>query len=239
MFKLALLAAAAQAATLQWGQEDSYAPEYAEEETYEPEYGYEEDYETYEPEYEYETVRYTPYDAPRTPDRTPTTRPGLGFDGYAQTIWDRRTDRRARRYDDDLPRHYDYRPRLNDGVWKYFNRHYDAYDFVVDRFVPNQGAGLGYGPYQLYGNDADYDYFNRGQWRGAGLERATGGRSLEGVGPRVLSYRKHGNNDYHYSGVTGDDYYGPSARQVYNDAYLGDVKKGTDWGWNGRGQGYY
>lgn len=178
------------------------------------------------------------YDTDYVADRTPTKRPTLGVDKYAQGIWDHRTERRARRYDDDLPRHYDYRPRLNDGPWKYFNRMYDQYDFVGDRFVPSQGSGVGWGPYQLYGNDGDYDYFNRGQWRGYGLERATGGRPLETVGPRVLSYRKHGNTDYGYSGVTGDDYYGPSARMNYNDAYLGDVAQGTDWGWNGRTSDY-
>jgi hypothetical protein len=166
-------------------------------------------------------------------DRTPTKRSDLDTDKYMQTIWDYRTDRRARRYDDDLPRHYDYRPRLNDGEWKYFNRMYDQYDFVVDRFVPSMGSGLGWGPYQLYGNDGDYDYFNRGQWRGYGRPRTTA-RTFEGVGPRVLAYRRHGNPDYHYSGVTGDDYYGPSSRMDYNDAYLGDVKKGKDWGYNGR-----
>jgi hypothetical protein len=164
--------------------------------------------------------------------RTPTHRPRLGLDKYDQTIWDYRTEMRARRYDDDLPRHYDYRPWLNDGPWKYFNRNYDSYDFVVDRFVPNNGSGIGWGPYQLYGNDADYDYWNRGQWRGEGQERATGGYGLETVGPRVLAYRRHGNDDYLYDGVTGGDYYGPSERYNFNDAYLGDVYDTPDYGWN-------
>ena len=217
MFKtiaLTAIIAAAQAASLMSYEDDHHDDHYEADE-----YDYD-----YEPEY--------------VAPRPPTVRKPLGFDPYGMTIWDRRTERRARRYNDDLPRHYDYRPRLNDGQWKYFNRHYDAMDFVVDRFVPNMGSGLGYGPYQLYGNDGDYDYYNRGQWRGWGRERATGGRPLETVGPRVLAYRRHGNDDYHYSGVTGDDYYGPSARQNFNDAYLGDVKKGTDWGWNGRGDDY-
>jgi hypothetical protein len=178
-------------------------------------YGYEDDYH-YEPEWK----------------RTPTHRPKLGLDKYDQTLWDYRTELRARRYDDDLPRHYDYTPRLNDGHAKYYNRHYDQYDFVVDRMVPHNGHGNGYGAYQLYGNDNDYDYFNRGQWRGYGLERATGGLGFEHVGPRVLAYRRHGNTDYLYDGVTGGDYYGPSERYPFNDAYLGDVYDTPDYGWN-------
>ena len=114
----------------------------------------------------------------------------------------------------------------------------DRYDFIVDRFVPHQGSGLGWGPSQLYGNDGDYDYYNRGQWRGRGMERATGGKQLETVGPRILGYRMHGNDEYGYTGVTGDDYYGPSPRYPHNDAYLGDVAQGTDYGFNGRGTDY-
>lgn len=215
MFKALTLAAVANAAVLMNEYDNDYHVD-----------DYDHDMDYYEDDYGYDDYHVA--------DRTPTSRMELGTDKYMMSMWDRRTDRRGRRYDDDLPRHYDYRPRLNDGEWKYFNRHYDQYDFVVDRFVPNMGAGLGWGPYQLYGNDADYDYFNRGQWRGQGKVRATGGMPLETVGPRVLAYRRHGNNDYSYSGVTGDDYYGPSARMPYNDAFLGDVKKGTDWGYNRR-----
>lgn len=185
-----------------------------------------------------ESVYSNGYDEEYAQDRVPTQRESLGLDKYDQTIWDYRTELRGRRYDDDLPRHYDYRPRLNDGLWKYYNRMYDMYDFVVDRFAPHNGHGNGYSPYQLYGNDNDYDYFNRGAWRGYGEARASKGVGYEDVGPRVLAYRRHGNTDYLYDGITGGDYYGPSERYNFNDAYLGDVYDTPDYGWN-RAQRWY